>query len=160
MNHSCNLRDMKMFLSFLCGAAVAFGFTSCRRIAKSSTPRLRTAHIPRSARQNRRAQISLWRSYRCDLQAARHEQHWLLGPGRCAELAKSVYLHSRAFQPSGGGEELGRVSSRSGMEKGQVRVGGARTIGGPCRPTTSWIRPAIQRSIDLSRKRNRKQELT
>ena len=28
MNHSCNLRDMKMFLSFLCGAAVAFGFTA------------------------------------------------------------------------------------------------------------------------------------
>ena len=28
MSHSCNLRDMKMFLSFLCGAAVAFGFTA------------------------------------------------------------------------------------------------------------------------------------
>ena len=28
MSHSCNLRDMKMFLSFLCGAAVAFGFTT------------------------------------------------------------------------------------------------------------------------------------
>ena len=28
MNHSCNLRDMKMLLSFLCGAAVAFGFTA------------------------------------------------------------------------------------------------------------------------------------
>ena len=28
MSHSCNLRDMKMSLSFLCGAAVAFGFTA------------------------------------------------------------------------------------------------------------------------------------
>src|SRR5436305_12483498 len=28
MNHSCNLCDMKMFLSFLCGVAVAFGFTA------------------------------------------------------------------------------------------------------------------------------------
>ena len=28
MSHSCNLRDMKMCLSFLCGAAVAFGFTA------------------------------------------------------------------------------------------------------------------------------------
>ena len=28
MNHRCNLHDMKMFLSFLCGAAVAFGFTA------------------------------------------------------------------------------------------------------------------------------------
>ena len=26
MNHNCNLRDMKMFLSFLCGAAVMLGF--------------------------------------------------------------------------------------------------------------------------------------
>ena len=28
MNRSCNLRDMKMFLSFLCGAAMAFGVTA------------------------------------------------------------------------------------------------------------------------------------
>jgi hypothetical protein len=28
MNRSCNLRDMKMFLSFLCGAAIAFGVTA------------------------------------------------------------------------------------------------------------------------------------
>ena len=28
MNRSCNLRDMKIFLSFLCGAAMAFGVTA------------------------------------------------------------------------------------------------------------------------------------
>jgi hypothetical protein len=28
MNQRCNLRDMKIFLSFLCGAAVALGFTA------------------------------------------------------------------------------------------------------------------------------------
>ena len=28
MNRSCNLRDMKIFLSFLCGVAMAFGVTA------------------------------------------------------------------------------------------------------------------------------------
>ena len=46
MNHSCNLRHMKMFLSFLCGAAVAFGFTA---VGGSNSPHhvyeLRMYHV-------------------------------------------------------------------------------------------------------------------
>src|SRR4029077_3990316 len=69
-----------------------------------------------------------------DLQAAQHEEHWLLVARRCAEFAKPVYLHSGASQPPGGGEELGRFPSRSGMAEGEGRVGGARSTGGPYRP--------------------------
>src|SRR4029453_16931604 len=90
---------------------------------------LRIAYIPRAPRKNGCFESALWRSHGRDFQATQHEECWLLGAGRCACIAESVYLHSRASQPARGREELGSVSSRSGMEKGEGRVRGARPIG-------------------------------
>src|SRR5437667_2652007 len=124
---------LSSIFSLRCGGDVRV--QHAQRIQRGiATPRLRTAPVSCSRGQNGGSQSALWWSHRLDLQTAQHAKHRLLVARRCAEFAKSVYLHPGASEPPGGGEELGRFPSRSGMAKGEGRIGGARSTGGSYRP--------------------------
>ena len=130
MNRCSTLGDMKPFhvISFLCGAGVMLGFSTLRGSDPSHhTYELRLYHVHSGKIDT---QSALRRSHRRDFQTAQHEEHRLLGAGRCAKFAKPFHLHSGASKPSKSGGELGRLPSRSGMEKGEDRIGSKRAASG------------------------------
>jgi hypothetical protein len=115
-------------LSFLCGAAVLLGFNALRGANSSHhVYELRMYHVNPGKMDALKARFG----DHTDAIFKRHnnEERRLLGARRCAEFAKPVHLHFGASQPARGGEELGGVPSRSGMEESKGRIGSKRATG-------------------------------
>jgi hypothetical protein len=121
-------RDMKMFLSFVCGAVVMLGFNAMRGASPSHhVYELRMYHVNQGKTEALQARF---RDY-TDAIFKRHNMksigYWV---PEDAPASQNLFIYILEHpKPSRGGEELGRIPSRSGMEKGQVGVRGARAIG-------------------------------
>ena len=128
------LKYMKPYyvLSFLCGAAAMLGFSTLRGSNPSHhVYELRMYHVNPSKIDALKARFG-------DHTDAIFKRHNMRSVGywvpRCAEFSEPIRLHFGASEPRRGGEELGRVPSRSGMEKGEDRIGSKRATGGSYRP--------------------------
>jgi hypothetical protein len=122
---------MKTFLSFLCGAAVMLGFS----VLSGSTPghhvyELRLYHVNQGKMDALKARFG-------DHTDAIFKRHNMKSIGHCVpeDAAQNLFVYIlEPSEPARGGEELGRVPSRSGMEKGEGRIGSPRATGGSYRP--------------------------
>ena len=133
MNHSCNLRDMKMFLSFLCGAAVAFGFTAVGGSNSSHhVYELRMYHVNQGKTEALQARF---RDY-TDTLFKRHNMksvgYWV---PEDAPASQNLFIYILEH-PSRQEAEKNWAAFQADPEwkKVKVRVGGARTTGGSYRP--------------------------
>ena len=118
MNHDCILRDMKMFVCFLCVVAMILGFNALHGANPSHhVYELRMYHVHEGKMDALKARFG----DHTDAIFKRHNMksigYWV--PEDAPSSQDLFCLHSRASQPTGGGKELDRVPGRSGMEEGE-----------------------------------------